>query len=57
MLLLHRTETAKTMRKEAEETFKALTEANEILAKLAQNVKKKEMEDEVTIQYHRVQVS
>ncbi len=42
-----RTETAKNMRKDAEDTFKALTESSEILSKLAQNVKKKELADEV----------
>ena len=42
-----RMQTAASMRKDIEDTFKALTESNAVLAKLAQKVKQKELADEV----------
>ncbi len=39
--------TAKSMREDIEETFKNLSDANQVLAKLAHATKKKELEDEV----------
>ncbi len=45
--LASRTETAKNMRKDVEDTFKTLSDSNAILAKIAPKIKAKELEDEV----------
>ena len=46
-----RTNTAKDMRKDIEETYKSLQDAFDILAKLMQELKKNELKNEVRMLY------